>query len=124
MLAAAMLQRRTNVVLAWAGVCTVTGTKTGLGTTPLTTNRHYLESAPLTLVTTFAGMWLQGTIPGYGVEQKLVQNKMRDAALTTLLVIGIATAIGWPPFPSFTVITRSMHLTYKIVRAGVSNSTS
>jgi hypothetical protein len=116
MLAAAMLQRRTNVVLAWAGVCTVTGTKTGLGTTPLAANRHYLESAPLTLVTTIAGMWLQGTIPGYGVEQMQVQNKMRDA-LTTLLVIGIAAAIGWPPSPSFTVITRSMHLTYKIIRA-------
>jgi hypothetical protein len=36
-------------------------------------------------------MWLQGTIPGYGVEQMLVQNKMRDA-LTLFLVIGIATA--------------------------------
>ena len=35
-------------------------------------------------------MWLQGTIPGYGVEQMLVQmlvqNKMRDA-LTTLLAV-------------------------------------
>jgi hypothetical protein len=41
----------------------------------------------------------------------LVQNKMRDAL--TLLVIGIATAIGGPPFPSFTVITTSMHFTYR-----------
>ena len=44
----------------------------------------------MTLVTTIAGMWLQGTIPGYGVEQMLVQmlvqNKMRDA-LTTLLAV-------------------------------------
>jgi hypothetical protein len=66
-------------VPAWAAVCTVNGTKTGLGTAPLAANRQYLENALLTLTAAFAGMWLQGTIPGYEVEPMLVQNKMRDA---------------------------------------------
>jgi hypothetical protein len=99
-----MLQGRTNVVPSRAAVCTVIGTKTRLGTALFAANRHYLESTPLALATTIAGMWFQGTIPRYGVDQMLIRCEMH-ALLLALLVIVIATAVGGPQFSSYTVIT-------------------
>jgi hypothetical protein len=78
-----MLQGRANVVPSRAAVCTVSGTKTRLGTVLLlAAKRDYLESAPFILVTTItiASMWLQETIPRYGVEQMLIRCEMDACA--------------------------------------------
>jgi hypothetical protein len=98
--AAAMLYGRMNgVLLAWAAVCTVNGTKTGFGTAPLATNRQYPENLPLTLTATFADMWLQGTFRGTVSSRCWCKIRCEMPALS-LLVIVIATAVGGPQFPS------------------------